>query len=1123
MEEILLVVIAIALLIRWRVLAGRMARLGSRIDYLELNSGDVRLIARVYALEQAVEALRQKPSSDIASFLVAARPEYAGEPASAEPVVAAPEPVPVAVAPNLCAHCGQPVPPPPAVCDCQRTESAAPLEPVPSPAPVAATAPLAALPATDEPLTAAETPTIAGRLRNHMPGEDWEATVGASWTNKLGVFVLVIGIALLLGYSFTMLGPLGRVGIGLAASLAMLVGGMVLERHARYTIFARGLLGGGWGALYFTIYAMHAIDAAKVIDSALAGSLLLLLVAAGMIGHSLRYRSQTVTGLAYLLAFATLSPAISPVTALSVSALVPLAASLLYVANRFEWPALALFGLLATYGTCASRGDSDAPVWTAQAIFTTYWILFEAYDLLRARRRTAYNSWERAILPLNALGFSVLSYAKWSAAAPRYIYALAAGTAAAYLLSAVLRALLRPPSSFATEADTLDRAFSGGYEGPVTMTAALTLAAIFLKLHGTLAGVALLSEAELFFLAGLYFRQAYPRQLAVALFAGGAVNLLANELPSGGKTWLGRWSVEAWAPVPALAAVLFYVNRSLRSTDKFYGYAGCAAIALILGFETPQPFLGTAWFALAAVLFAFGWSRQLRDFRIQGYFAALLGFGATALHQASVASGIAPPFRHPWLALTCAALFSYAGVQCALRSAACRLEGWERDDLRRLGSWATTGALAALAWRVLPSDYVGLGWLAIAMLLLEAGLRGWPRDFRKQSYGVATLGALQVLTMELIPIANAGALAPRWTIAGAALLAYAFAARIYRVPDETVARGERSAVFHTASTAGTILALAALWALLPAVAVGPAWAFLSLMLIEIGFALDEPGLRLQGHLAAGAALGRLFFTNFTGLGGVGFLSHRLLTVVPVICSQYYQWSRQRAAGTRLKDWERSLGRIYLYAAAIAGVVLMRFELGRVVAVAGWAAFALGLSILGNRWKVADLRWQSYALSALSFWRSWTTNFDAPESFVGVSGRVLTGAFVVACFYAAHMLAPRRTADDTGLERHARLFYSTLANGLLAVLLFYEVSGSMLTVAWGTQGVALLLMGFPLRDRVFRVSGLALFLVCVAKLFFYDLRHLETVFRILSFIALGVMLVSVSWIYTRYRDRIRRYL
>jgi hypothetical protein len=180
-------------------------------------------------------------------------------------------------------------------------------------------------------------------------------------------------------------------------------------------------------------------------------------------------------------------------------------------------------------------------------------------------------------------------------------------------------------------------------------------------------------------------------------------------------------------------------------------------------------------------------------------------------------------------------------------------------------------------------------------------------------------------------------------------------------------------------------------------------------------------------------------------------------------------------------------------------------------------------MFGHRWNNTDLRWQSYALAALVFWRSWTTNFYAPESFAGMPGRIFTGAFVIVCFYAAQLLIPRKVADHNSIERHSRRFYSMLATVLLAVLLFYEVSGSMLTVAWGIEGVALLIAGFPLSDRVLRLSGLTLFMVCVLKLFLYDLRHLETMYRILSFIVLGLMLVSVSWIYTRFHDRLQHYL
>ena len=108
---------------------------------------------------------------------------------------------------------------------------------------------------------------------------EWEALLGGNWLNKAGVFILVVGIALALGYSFTRLGPWGRVGISLVASLALLAIGAVLELREPYRMFARGLLGGGWAALYVTVFAMHAVDAARVIPSPIAGGILLLGVA----------------------------------------------------------------------------------------------------------------------------------------------------------------------------------------------------------------------------------------------------------------------------------------------------------------------------------------------------------------------------------------------------------------------------------------------------------------------------------------------------------------------------------------------------------------------------------------------------------------------------------------------------------------------------------------------------------------------------------------------------------------------------------------------------------------------------------------------------------------------------
>ena len=180
----------------------------------------------------------------------------------------------------------------------------------------------------------------------------------------------------------------------------------------------------------------------------------------------------------------------------------------------------------------------------------------------------------------------------------------------------------------------------------------------------------------------------------------------------------------------------------------------------------------------------------------------------------------------------------------------------------------------------------------------------------------------------------------------------------------------------------------------------------------------------------------------------------------------------------------------------------------------WAVISIGALSLGIRRQDTALRIQSYLLSIAAFVRVCVVNFDADPS-----SRIVTTVLVIACLYGAQFLL--RAAHEE--ERLAAHILSILGTVLLTSLLYVEVQGRLLTVAWGIQGVGLLLLGFWARERMFRLSGLVLFLFCIAKLFLYDLRELDTLSRILSFIILGLMLLGASWIYTRFREQIRRLL
>jgi hypothetical protein len=1055
MVGFLLFVLIVVLIVRWAMLSRRYSEMEERIamvirEHIEPKE-ITKLIKRITQLEATVAELKRGRAAEVEAL-------------PAPVVVPEPAPRPAAI---------------PVVAPEPKSEPPKPSAP---PAPHVPVAP---------PVYVAPEP-----VRPSRSSAEWEALVGGNWTNKIGVVVLVISMALFLGYEFPRLGPGGISAISLALSFTLLAGGVLLDRRARYLIFGRGLLAGGWAGLYFTTYAMQALDAAKVIHNPVLGALLLLAVAVGMVVHSLRYREQAVTGFAYFMAFLTL--AITQLTALSVIALIPLAASLLFIAYRFEWAGMALFGLAATYVTCATKPDNGAPLWSAQAVFAGYWLLFEGYDLLRARRRWNHPA-QQAMLPLNALGLGLLSYAKWSKAAPDDLHLLAIGVAVAYLASTILRAILRGPASFAAGTGTMQRILAGGFEGPITLAAASSAAAAVFKLEGQTVNNVLLAEGELLFLAGLFFRQSYPRRLAATLLAALGIKLFASDIPNAGTVAIAGRTLKDWTPSAALAATLFYVNRGLRKAGLSYGYVASALVALIVGFEISLRYVGISWLSLGAVLFLVGWRWRLPDFRIQGYLTWMLAVGGIALYQFAILEGSATPLLPPWVSLSCAVAIAYLAALCALRSAADRFTPAEREQLQFTASAVASAAAVALLWKVMPELYLGAAWMALAPVALELGLRSWPPEFRWHAYFLGALGAARVVFFTVLPFHSITATPERIAIGVAALLAYAFAVRVF---------AESRRAVDVASACGSFFVLVELWALLDPVLVAPVWALFALALVSAGFRFDLEGLRVQGHTAALAALGRLGVVNLDA-------AHRIPAVAVVVAAHYFESWRHQRVRERLREWERSLDRPYLYTAAGLIVVLLFKELQAPYVAVGWALLTAALLGIGRAIDLRDLCYQSYGLAVLALGRTLALEFSPAEIFASIDERIAVGAAVAACLFVAQFLIPQ--------ERPSRLFYSLLSTGLATALLFQEVSGSMLTVAWGIEGAVLLGLGFLLRDRTFRLSGLVLFLVCVGKLFAYDLRALETLYRILSFFVLGVILVGVSWLYTRFRDQIQRYL
>ncbi len=64
------------------------------------------------------------------------------------------------------------------------------------------------------------------------------------------------------------------------------------------------------------------------------------------------------------------------------------------------------------------------------------------------------------------------------------------------------------------------------------------------------------------------------------------------------------------------------------------------------------------------------------------------------------------------------------------------------------------------------------------------------------------------------------------------------------------------------------------------------------------------------------------------------------------------------------------------------------------------------------------------------------------------------------------------------------------------------------------GAAVLAMGFGRRSAFVRWQGLALLVFTIGKTFVFDTRSLSEGYRVVSFLALGVLLMGVSFAYQR---------
>ena len=109
------------------------------------------------------------------------------------------------------------------------------------------------------------------------------------------------------------------------------------------------------------------------------------------------------------------------------------------------------------------------------------------------------------------------------------------------------------------------------------------------------------------------------------------------------------------------------------------------------------------------------------------------------------------------------------------------------------------------------------------------------------------------------------------------------------------------------------------------------------------------------------------------------------------------------------------------------------------------------------------------------------------------------------------------------DRHARTVISMLFAVQLTLLIYYEMTIDLVSIGWAVSALFLIVIGFALNARSLRLFGLLLLMVVLLKVVFVDLEGVETIYRVFSFIVLGLVLLLASLGYSRFRDVLGRYL
>ncbi len=208
----------------------------------------------------------------------------------------------------------------------------------------------------------------------------------------------------------------------------------------------------------------------------------------------------------------------------------------------------------------------------------------------------------------------------------------------------------------------------------------------------------------------------------------------------------------------------------------------------------------------------------------------------------------------------------------------------------------------------------------------------------------------------------------------------------------------------------------------------------------------------------------------------------------------------------------------------------------------WAA--QGVVLLWAAIRLGDIRLRCGAIVLLLAAAAKLAFYDYPVVFelrvvdlsyrdgftAGMLERWMTIALALGVLFRSAQMFKAAGFDRGDWRENWAAFFFGLFGTLFFIALNIEVAAGFhdylprarfasISVLWALFATALMILGFARNKALLRRCSIMLFAAAIIKVFVRDTVNVDTPYRILSFLVLGLMLVGASYLYHRFKNRI----